>query len=308
MFPLFTKYVSSSTAPLPPPKKSVNPLRLFTHPSIVLVLVFNGMVFAVFYGVTTTMSSLFAEAYPFLTESEIGFCFLSIGAGCAIGSFTNGWVLDADYKKIQKMLERTAEAEAGEKGQPVKNVDDARETEAGYPIEYARLRRTPFYFTLFVLATIGYGWSIQRAAHLACPLALQFVSECFRRQARPFLAESSRAVGWTNLSMMNTSQTLLMDLVPSRGGSVTAMVNATNVFGSALLTMSQNNLVRCTMGATLVAIVDFILRAVRPGWTFVVLCGLCVLMWPMHWAVIRFGPRWRARRKLREAEREARRR
>lgn len=39
----------------------------------------NGIIYSVFYGVTATISTLFEEAYPFLSETDIGLCFLAIG-------------------------------------------------------------------------------------------------------------------------------------------------------------------------------------------------------------------------------------
>ncbi|KAF8585839.1 MFS general substrate transporter [Ramaria rubella] len=266
LIPILSKTGPSDSVALPPPKKFINPLRQFTHPSVVLVLVFNGTVYSVFYGVTTTLSDLFAKAYPFLTESELGLCFLSVGIGCAVGSYMIGKLLDADFKRIERALERkAAEADAKEgldrKGR--KEVVQAGTLKADFPIEYARLRAIPIYLALFVAATTGYGWAIQSRVHLSCPLILQFI------------------IGVTISCMMNTSQTLLMDLFPMQSSSITA----------------ANNLVRCTMGATLVSIIDFIINAIRPGWTYTLLSGICVLMLPMNFAVIRFGPKWRESRR-----------
>lgn len=59
----------------------------------------------------------------------------------------------------------------------------------------------------------------------------------------------------------------------------------------------QNNLVRCTMGAALISVIDFILRGLKPGRTYTLLGGVCVLFLPMNWVVVRFGPKWRANRR-----------
>lgn len=47
------------------------------------------------------------------------------------------------------------------------------------------------------------------------------------------------------------------------------------------------------MGATLVSVVDFIVNAIEPGWTFTLFAGVCVVLLPMNWAVVHYGPRWR---------------
>jgi hypothetical protein len=306
VIPVFTKYTSSSTVPPPPPKKFLNPLRLFTHPSVILILLFNGMVYSVFYAVTTTMSSLFADAYPFLTESEIGLCFLAVGVGCGIGSYTNGQMLDADYRRTQRKLDRQAEADAGEKGRDIKgDKEDLGEVTADFPIEYARLRGTPIYLTVFVLVTIGYAWSIQRRVHISCPLIMQFIRECFQGSVIPsYLIPCSRLDNHIHHEhVADTSHGPLSDTGKRYYCRGTSDCPSSI---SALIAL-QNNLVRCTMGATLVSIIDFILAALLPGWTFVLLCALCVLMWPMSWAVIRFGPRWRERRNSGEKAKLARR-
>ncbi|KAF8481438.1 major facilitator superfamily domain-containing protein [Gautieria morchelliformis] len=258
LIPLLTKYNPTPTSSRPPPKKFINPLLQFTHPSVVLLLFFNGTLYACFYGVTATLSTLFAQAYPFLNDSEIGLCFLAVGVGAAMGSFSNGKMLDADFKRIQRNLDKSTPA--SEKGRV--DLHDGK-LDAGFPIEYARLRLVPVFVALFVTSMIGYGWALQRRVHMACPLVLQFL------------------VGWSTTCVMNTTQTLLMDLFHTQGSSITA----------------ANNLVRCSMGAVLVSIIDFILTALRPGWTYTLLGLICVAVLPLNWAVIRYGPRWRARRK-----------
>jgi hypothetical protein len=151
LLPLLTKYNTTSTSPRPPPKKFINPLLQFTHPSVVLLLILNGTLYACFYGVTATLSTLFAQAYPFLNESEIGLCFLAVGVGAAMGSFSNGKMLDADFKRIQRNLDEATPA--SEKGRAV--VLREGKLDADFPIEYARLRLVPVFVALFVTCMIG---------------------------------------------------------------------------------------------------------------------------------------------------------
>lgn len=56
-----------------------NPLPLFWNLDITVLLLFNGIIYAEFYGVTASLSVLFADIYPFLNEATIGLCFMSIG-------------------------------------------------------------------------------------------------------------------------------------------------------------------------------------------------------------------------------------
>jgi len=56
-----------------------NPLPIFLNLDIDIVLLFNAIIYAEFYGVTASLSVLFEDVYPFLNEATVGLCFLSIG-------------------------------------------------------------------------------------------------------------------------------------------------------------------------------------------------------------------------------------
>jgi multidrug resistance protein len=129
-------------------KHSVNPFVLFTYPDVIVLLTFTGIVYAVNYTITATISSSFAKIYPQLSETVIGLCYLPTGAGMIIGSTMTGKMLDWEYRRIKKSL-----------------GDD-------FTIEYARLRIMPFYLGLFIVCVIAWGWAIQARAHMAVPLVL----------------------------------------------------------------------------------------------------------------------------------------
>lgn len=74
----------SPDSALPRKKAFKNPFVLLKNPDIFVILFFNGVVSAVYYAVTATISTLFSAAYPFLTEIQIGLCFLSIGGECLV--------------------------------------------------------------------------------------------------------------------------------------------------------------------------------------------------------------------------------
>jgi multidrug resistance protein len=129
-------------------KHSVNPFILFTYPDVIVLLTFTGIVYAVNYTITATISSSFAKIYPQLSETVIGLCYLPTGAGMIIGGTMTGKMLDWEYRRIKKSL------------------GDA------FTIEYARLRIMPFYLGLFIVCVIAWGWAIQARAHMAVPLVL----------------------------------------------------------------------------------------------------------------------------------------
>ncbi|KAI0776582.1 MFS general substrate transporter [Trametes elegans] len=273
LIPILGRTAHSTTdgddAQRPPRRAFANPLLLFTYPDVTLILVFNGLVYAVYYGVTTTISPLFQPAYPFLNETTTGLCFLAIGGGMLVGGVVSGKVLDHEYRRFRDRLLRQAEAQAeAETGMDPERKARPRDLTAAnmdewFPIEYARLRLMPALVAVYVAACVGYGWALQARVHIACPLVLQFV------------------VGCMCMSIMNCAQTLLVDLAPAHSSAITAC----------------NNLVRCSLGAVCVSVIDLILKALGTGWTYVVLAGVCVVCSPACWLVIRYGPAWRAKRR-----------
>ncbi|VDB85273.1 unnamed protein product [Peniophora sp. CBMAI 1063] len=247
----------------PPPKPLRNPFVLFTYLDVLALLLFNGVLYAVFYGVTATISELFQTAYPSLNETEVGLCYLAIGGGMLIGTVTNGRLLDYEYQVIKRSIIRKAERD------PEKEFDWEEFVKADkYPIEKARLRSAFIYTAIFIATTFGYGWSLQAKVNLACPLILQFI------------------IGFSITSCMNTITTLIVDLFPTQGSSITAC----------------NNLVRCSLGAAMVSAMDPIITAVGPGWAYVILGGISVAVTPFLFIEVAYGPKWRERRRLRLAQ------
>jgi hypothetical protein len=84
-----------------PKKKFQNPFTLFAKLDIVLLLIINAFIWAMFYGVISSISTLFDGVYG-LDETKIGLCFLAIGGGMAIGSSINGKLLDKWYELEKK--------------------------------------------------------------------------------------------------------------------------------------------------------------------------------------------------------------
>ena len=82
-----------------------NPFRLFLQPDILLLLALNAIVNAVYYGINTSISTLFSAAYPFLNETEIGLCYLAIGGGMIMATSIMGRVLDWEYQTFRKRAE-----------------------------------------------------------------------------------------------------------------------------------------------------------------------------------------------------------
>ncbi|KAG2155612.1 major facilitator superfamily domain-containing protein [Suillus clintonianus] len=260
LVPLVGKGRVNRDAPKPPKRTLNNPLRLFFYLDVLNLLVFNAILYAVFYAVNTTISTLFATRYPFLNEIDIGLCFLAIGGGMTIGTFVSGKMLDVDYQRTKTRLVKKAEEDPEKRIRP----EDVTKEE-NFPIERARLRMVPIFTAIFVLTCAGYGWSLERKTNIAVPLILQII------------------FGYTVTAIMISVQTLLIDLLPSQSSSITAC----------------NNLVRCSLGALMVSVIDLIVSAIGAGWTYVLLAGVCLACSSMIWVAIRIGPRCRAKRRAR---------
>jgi predicted MFS family arabinose efflux permease len=228
------------------PKHSVNPFVLFSYPDVIVLLSFTGIVYAVNYTITATISSAFAKIYPSLSVTVLGLCYLPVGAGMIIGSTMTGKMLDYEYARIKER--------SGDK----------------FTIEHARLRIMPFYLGLFIVCVIGWGWTIQMKAHIAVPLILGVM------------------LGWTSIGILNTTMTLNIDILQSRSSGATACTN----------------LVRCSLAAILVSVIDRMTNAWGDGWTYTFWGGICCLLLPLMLLEIKMGPVWRRKREAKELEKQ----
>ncbi|GKT47358.1 itaconate transport protein [Colletotrichum spaethianum] len=238
----------------------VEPLRLLVQKDILVNLLFGGVVYTVWSMVTSSTTGLFKQRFN-LNELEIGLAFLPNGFGTIIGSAIAGKLMTRDYlsaEEAYKISHKYGTTECFTGG----NLP------ADFPIERARLRRLPWIALIFVVATAGYGMSLNfssldsRRGWIALPLALQFL-----------IAAASNAVFALN-------QTLVTDLCPGKGASATAI----------------NNLVRCGLGAIGVGLIDIFLEMTGPGATFLGLALVTVAVSPLaviHWY---WGQGWRAKR------------
>ncbi|KAL1682304.1 major facilitator superfamily domain-containing protein [Schizophyllum commune] len=92
-----TTTTTTSTPTVTPKRARIrNPLPLFLNPAVSLALAFTAVIYSVWYCVTATISSAFAAKYPFLTEADVGLCYLPIGVGMFLSSAVHGRILDVE--------------------------------------------------------------------------------------------------------------------------------------------------------------------------------------------------------------------
>ncbi|KAH8695219.1 major facilitator superfamily domain-containing protein [Talaromyces proteolyticus] len=139
-----------------------------------------------------------------------------------------------------------------------------------FPIEKARLEIALPVFTIQALSTIGYGWCIHYGTNLAGPLIFLFI------------LTTSAALCFTIMSI------LLVDLNPAGAGKVAA----------------ANNLVRCGLGAAATVAIIPMINAMGSGWASTFFGFLCMAFSPILLVIMKWGPEWRERRRLKEEENE----
>lgn len=148
-----------------------------------------------------------------------------------VGTRLVGWLLDTEFKK---------------------NV----QSEEGSLVEMGILARARLAWSLPVLSIFAmccapYGWVIDQGVHLAVPLVLLAI------------------FGFAFIWLLIATQTLLVDLAPGQGSSITAL----------------NNLARCITGVIFVSVIQLVVDALGSGWTFVMVSGILAMGGVMIWVV-----------------------
>jgi MFS family permease len=143
--------------------------------------------------------------------------------------------------------------------------ESARSTKESdaFPIEKARLQIGIPATYASAITVITYGWVMQYKTSLAGPLIMLFL------------------VGNATTGAFNVFSALIVDINLHQPGTASA----------------ANNLARCGMGAAFTAFAQPLVGAIGIGWASTAVAFLWVLMSPCLWAVMIWGPKWRAAKK-----------
>ncbi|KAL2189318.1 MFS general substrate transporter [Thermothelomyces heterothallicus CBS 203.75] len=180
----------------------VNALRVVFEKDLALLLFYNTMIYLVFILIAATVSTEFADIYH-LTDLQIGLCYLPYGLGCCLAAILQGYVLDANYRRIARSIGFTIDYKRG---------DDLR----NFPIEKARILPVYPVLSAGIAAVIAYGWVLQAETNLAGPLVLLFV------------------VGLCVTGSFSILNTLIVDLYPEAPATAVAANNLVRcLFGAA---------------------------------------------------------------------------
>lgn len=135
-----------------------------------------------------------------------------------------------------------------------------------FPLEKARLPQMWWIILLFIISTALYGFSLE-LNQIAIPLILQFI------------------IAFTATATFTVNSAYVVDLYPGMSASATAV----------------NNLVRCSVGAFGVAIVQVVIDAIGSGPSFALFAGITLVMSPMLLLSWYFGQKWRDERREKTA-------
>ncbi|OCL08714.1 florfenicol exporter [Glonium stellatum] len=230
----------------------VEPLKFLFEKDVFATLLFGSVVYTVWSMVTSSTTSLFVEHYR-LSQILVGCAFLPNGAGCVLGSYITGRIMDKDYKIIEQHYIKEKNLEAGTNIDRKNRADD-------FPIERTRMRSLWWILILFVCAVAGYGWTLNSS--IAVPLILQFI------------------IAYTATAVFNMNSALIIDLFPGKSASATAV----------------NNLMRCSVGAAGVAVIEMIIADLGPGLAFTCLALVTFICSPLVLLEWVYGMRWRTAR------------
>ncbi|THV73691.1 MFS general substrate transporter [Aureobasidium pullulans] len=139
-----------------------------------------------------------------------------------------------------------------------------------FPIEKARLQIGIPAAYASALSIIIYGWVMHFHTSLAGPLIMLFL------------------IGNFTTGAFNVFSTLIVDINLHQPATASA----------------ANNLARCGMGAVFTAFAQPLVGAIGIGWTSTAVAGLWVVLSPCLWAVMVWGPKWRAEEKREMEEKQ----
>ncbi|KAE9375365.1 MFS multidrug transporter-like protein [Stipitochalara longipes BDJ] len=143
-----------------------------------------------------------------------------------------------------------------------------------FPIEKARLQVAAPVLLLATISTVIYGWILHFHVSVAGPIMMLFLQ------------------GFALIASTQCISILIVDINPGLAGTATAAFN----------------LIRCLLGAAATALILPMTDAMGLGWSYTLIADVYVLLSPMLWVVVRWGPGWRRertekeKRKLKEKE------
>ena len=194
--------------------KILNPLqcvKIFFLKDAAPILLVHGLNYMIDYSVQTSIPSAFKDVYHF-NELEIGLSYLPRGVGIIIGGYTNGRLMDWNYKITAKQTDHAIDRVHGD------DIDQ-------FAIERARTRGSYYLLSMMTCSVIGYGWTLNQRGHMGIALFLHFVQ------------------GFLGALIYTFSNTLLVDILPETPSTAAAAASIIRCALAALGTATVQPLI-----------------------------------------------------------------
>ncbi|OKL57051.1 hypothetical protein UA08_07374 [Talaromyces atroroseus] len=184
----------------------ITTLRLLFQLPTGPVLFVNGIGYAAYYAVTASIPSQWTQIYH-LNDLQLGMTYIPIGLGTIASAFTNGWIVDWNFRRV------AAKQTVGMP--PIKN---GKPDLSEFPIERARLQITLPTATMGAVSIAGYGLILEKEAPISVALVFLFL------------------IGYFVTSSYNVMNVLIVDLNLDAPATATAANNMVRCFLGAVST------------------------------------------------------------------------
>ncbi|KAH8424922.1 MFS transporter [Aspergillus melleus] len=171
----------------------IQALRILFEKDTSLLLFVNAILFAGYYDITASLPSLLSEIYGY-NDLQVGLCYISIGTGCFIAAYSNGYLQDWNFRRTAHKLN-------------IELVANRQTDLTSFPIERARVQVMVPPLVVGCVAVIAFGWAVHYETHIAAPLVILFFCGLCLSMA------------------FNTVSTLLIDFYPGKAATATAANN-----------------------------------------------------------------------------------
>lgn len=165
-----------------------------------------------------------------------------------------------------RLIDWSYEREAKRLG--MKLVKSKEQDLSKFPIEKARLQIAIPVLLFCSIFTIAYGWVLQARTTVAGPCVILLF------------------LGYTMIASTQSISILIVDINPKIAGTATAAFN----------------LIRCLLGAGATALILPMENAMGTGWAFTLIGLLFIALSPILWVVMKWGPKWREERRVKDEE------
>lgn len=198
-----------------------------------------------YFMITTTLSEQLRDRFGF-SPVTVGLCYLPLGFGTLSSRWTIGLLLDWNFRRWARQLGIAIDL-------------NKQQSLDALPIEKIRLQISICAIYMASVATIAYGWTMDRHASLAgIEIALFFMGVSFA-------------------GAMNGINTLIVDTHAD----------------SPATAVAANNLFRCFVSSGGTAIALPLINRIGMGFTALAIAGVWVVFSPLLWLVMFRGAEWR---------------